>query len=244
MVYESFLDVANNTFRALKNQGIVYVVFGIRNRIIHLIYPLFIKHTKSKFKFRKIKLRYCFAKYDTCWATERTIEIPLIVYFLNKLNARNKPLLEIGNVLNNYTTKYQPTVVDKYELAKGVINQDIVSYRPIKKYPVAISISTLEHIGFDEIPKNSSKIIKSIQNILTNCLMRRGKLIFTMPLGYNLYLDKLIRQNKIKINEQYFFKRISISNKWIETNKKDAFLIKYNFPYENGNAVLIGIIRN
>jgi len=244
MVSESFLEIANNTFKALKNYGIVYVVFGIRNRIIHLIYPLFIKSTKSKFKFRKIKLNYCFAKYDSCWATERTIEIPLVVYFLNKLNAKNKRLLEIGNVLNNYTTKYHQNVVDKYEFAKEIINQDIVSYRPIKKYPLAVSISTLEHVGFDETPKNASKIIKSIQNILTHCLIRGGTLIFTIPIGYNLRSDKLIKQNKIKMNEQYFFKRISLNNKWIETNKNDAFLTKYNFPYENGNAILIGIIQN
>ena len=53
--------------------------------------------------------------------------------------------------------KFEHDIVDKYEKKKGIINQDIVDYKPDKKYDLIISISTLEHVGWDETPRENYK---------------------------------------------------------------------------------------
>ncbi len=244
MIHESFFYIIRKIIAALQTRGFVYVIIQLRNRLYRIVYSNLRVIRANKFKFEKIELNYCYAKYSASWATERTVEIPICTYLLDKENARNKSLLEIGNVLNNYTTKYDNVVVDKYELAEGVINEDIVSYKPLRKYSLAISISTLEHVGFDENLKDPARVIAGIQNIMKNCLARQGKLIFTIPIGYNKYIDDMIKNNAIKINKKYFFKRISLNNNWVETTEKEAFKKQYNFPYPAGNAILIGVITN
>jgi len=62
---------------------------------------------------------------------------------------RGKNILEIGNVLSRHI-KLEHDILDKYETAKGVINEDIVDFKSEKKYDLIISISTLEHVGWDE----------------------------------------------------------------------------------------------
>jgi len=40
-------------------------------------------------------------------------------------------------------------IVDKYEIAPSVVNEDLVNFKPGKKYDLIVSISTLEHVGWD-----------------------------------------------------------------------------------------------
>ena len=44
-------------------------------------------------------------------------------------------------------------IVDKYEKGDGIVNEDIVNFRPGKKYDLIVSISTLEHISWNEEKK-------------------------------------------------------------------------------------------
>jgi len=49
---------------------------------------------------------------------------------------------------------------------------------------LVINISTLEHIGWNEIPKDPVKILTVIDNFL-KFLNRNGKILITLPLGWN-----------------------------------------------------------
>ena len=51
------------------------------------------------------------------------------------MNTKINELLEIGNVLSHYF-KWDHDVVDKYEKVEGVINEDVVDFRPSKKYDI------------------------------------------------------------------------------------------------------------
>ncbi len=86
-------------------------------------------------------------------------------------------------------------IVDKYEKAIGVINEDICNFKPSKKYDLIISISTLEHVGFDEKPRDPCKVLRAIEN-LKSLLAVGGKLVAILPVGYNPYLDELIKSGK------------------------------------------------
>jgi hypothetical protein len=38
-------------------------------------------------------------------------------------------ILEIGNVLS-YHVRFEHDILDKYEIAKGIMNEDVVDFRP------------------------------------------------------------------------------------------------------------------
>lgn len=190
------------------------------------------------FKFMGQKYHYFLHTYNVAWNNERSVEVAIIWSILKKY--QNKNVLEVGNVLSHYFPIHHE-VIDKYEKAKGVINQDIATFKPKKKYDLIISISTLEHVGWDEKPKNPKKILFSFNN-LKKMLNNEGKMVITLPVGYNFYLDKLIQQRKINFNQQYYFKRISKSNKWQETNCNAVFKSKYDFPFPFANGLIIGLI--
>jgi hypothetical protein len=113
--------------------------------------------TKPFFEFDGKTRRYFIHPHNNTWMNERMVEIP-IVSDLVKQNA-GKNILEIGNVIKHYMPDATHTVVDKYEKSDGVLNCDIIDYQPPAEngadaafhgYDLIISISTFEHIGFDE----------------------------------------------------------------------------------------------
>ena len=80
---------------------------------------------------------------------------------------------------------YMPTyhdVLDKYEKGDGVINEDVANFKPEGKYGLIVSISTLEHVGWNETPKDSGKIPEAISNML-EMLEPVGQIVSTVPLG-------------------------------------------------------------
>ncbi|MDD4353777.1 MAG: hypothetical protein PHN56_04955 [Candidatus Nanoarchaeia archaeon] len=200
---------------------------------------LFIK--RREIVFKKKRINYFFHKYNHTWANERTIEVPLVLSLIKNVPKEN--ILEIGNVLSHYVRTGWDTL-DKYEISGSVINEDALSFKPFKKYKYIISISTLEHIGFDEEPREDEKILKTISNLKDNCLDKNGKIIFTMPIGWNLNLDNLLRQNKINLVEAYYFKRISWDNKWIISNKEEVLKTKFAKPYIGANGLILGVITD
>ena len=90
----------------------------------------------------------------TTFLNERTIEVPIVTRELARRPGAS--ILEIGNVLNQYV-HIPHTVVDKYERASGVLNVDVVDFDPGVQYDLIVSISTLEHVGWDETPKEPDK---------------------------------------------------------------------------------------
>lgn len=127
-------------------------------------------------------------------------------------------------------------------MAPGVINKNALTYKSKNKFDLILAISTFEHIGKDEIKKYPTKIIKVINN-LKKQLNKNGKIIFSVPIGYNNDLDKIIQDNQLAINVETYLERNSKINTWINTNKKSAFKRKYNSPYPNANAIMIGEIK-
>lgn len=190
------------------------------------------------FVFNKQKYNYFIHPYNYTWKNERIIEIPIIKKTLDE--NRGKDILEVGNVMGHYGLIHHD-VLDKYEISDGVINKDVVNFKTPKKYDLIISISTLEHVGWDEKDKDFTKILKSISN-LKQILKKNGKIIFTHPLGYNLRMDGFIKKGQIKLNKAYLMLRISKDNKWKQFPWRKQ-LIQYNDPFDYANGVLIGIIK-
>lgn len=205
------------------------------------------KREVRSFKLQGSTYNYFYHIYNRTWRHERAVEIPIIWEAVKKYHAEN--VLEIGNVLSHYFS-VNHAVLDKYEKADGVINEDVVDFKPIKTYDLIISISTLEHVGIDDIFdkgdtinfKSSKKVTRAIEN-LKACLSSKGELIITVPLGYNQELDDLLRMKGV-FTEVLYLKRISKDNMWKETSENDCYNMKFNSPFKGASGLAIGIFKN
>ncbi len=197
------------------------------------------KRKGKKFIFQGKEYFYFSHPYNSTWENGRAIEIPIIKEILDRNTG--KDILEVGNVLSHYF-ETQHDIVDKYEKGNKVNNADIVNYSPDKQYDLIISISTIEHVGWDEEPKEPAKILKAIKN-LKNLLKNKGQVFLTLPLGYNHFMDKLIEKKEIGFSKIFFLKRIDKNNNWVEVDSKDTAKAKYNYPFKNANIIAIAIIE-
>jgi hypothetical protein len=172
---------------------------------------------------------YALFTMNEVYNSERTIELPVIEEEVK----HSSKVLEVGNVLKQYFPHMIHTVVDKYEIADGVINQDILDYEPDSIYDLVVSISTVEHIGFDEPVKEHDKAIRAIEKIRS--LGKRS--IITFPMGYNPYLDNDVK-NIMDAVQVRLMKRVSPDNRWIEVPVEFESTKTYNSPFKYGNWVL------
>lgn len=226
-----------------KEKGLYYTICTINKVIIEKVKATFEYYycisKKRTFIFQGKVHRYFYDEYSRTWRNERAVEVPIIWDICEK--NKGKRILEVGNVLSHYFP-INHDVVDKYEMAEGVINEDIVNFQPSKKYDLIVSISTLEHVGWDENPREPGKILKAIEH-LKNLLSSGGKMIVTLPLGYNSELDRFLKEGRLRFDKQYYLKRISKNNIWIETSCDDVRDVKYGEPFPNANGLVIGIIE-
>jgi hypothetical protein len=183
--------------------------------------------------------RYFYRRYNSTWKTERAVEIP-IVWRIMRQHAGQR-VLEVGNVLSHYFAVTHD-IVDKYEHAPGVINRDIVDYQPSARYDLIISISTLEHVGWDEQPREPAKVIRALEHLRT-LTAPGGRIVLTLPLAYNPYLDDLLRQGAFPFTHRYCLKRVSRDNRWREVAWAEIEHAGFNTPFRGINGLVIGIIE-
>jgi hypothetical protein len=191
-----------------------------------------------KFIYRGKPYNYFYHWSNWAYLNERVVEVS-IVWEVIKLN-RGKRILEVGNVLSQYFT-IGHDVLDKYEIALGVVNQDVVDFKPSSNYDLIVSISTLEHVGWDEEPREPLKILRAIDNLM-NCLNSNGMLLVTLPIGYNSVMDEILENETIPFTERRYMKRVSRGNRWVEAEWSDVKGLKYSSP-PSANGLVIGIIR-
>ena len=220
--------------------GFLWVKSQIFHERFHELYFRFTRGGK-RFVFNGKRLPYLNRRYNLSWENERAVEVPIVLSLITK--ERRRRVLEVGNVLPHYV-KFPHDVVDKYEIGVAVINSDIVNYSPISRYDLAVSISTFEHIGYDEPePRNANKILEVIENLRRNCLNAGGTIIFTVPVGYNFEFDRYIAEGVLKITELFYMKRVSKDNQWIQVPESEASDSTYGKRFPFANAVAIGVIE-
>ena len=72
-----------------------------------------------------------------------------------------------------------------------MINEDIIDFDPGRRYALIVSVSTLEHVGWDEDePRDPEKVLRAIER-LRELLTPSGELLFTVPHGWQTDLDGL-----------------------------------------------------
>jgi hypothetical protein len=237
---------ADNPFslalNSLRQKGLWYTLKAIiKNLFVYPVAQIYYRRTHGTrtFLFNEQTYHYFYHRNNSTWANERAIEIPIFSRLLNQY--KGKTVLEVGNVVSRYQSTTHD-ILDKYERGKGVINKDIVAFNPSKAYDLIISISTLEHVGWDEEPREPLKAIVAIQH-LQELLAPNGIMVFSIPVGHNKELDTQIGENLVDLTEVHYLKRISRDSQWQETDWRTIQDSKINYPFFCANGLIIGITR-
>lgn len=190
-----------------------------------------------RFSFRGMHLPYTFSRYNNSYRNERAVEISIAKWFLSAGTGR---MLEVGNVMSHYGVQGH-TVLDKYEIIPGVLNDDVVDFAPDRPFDTVISISTLEHVGWDEKPREPDKVLRAFDSV-RDCVAPQGRMLVTVPIGHNKTLDGALKTGEVKLPQESWLIRTSRSNEWIETDRDEALSREYGWPYRNANAIYAGMI--
>jgi hypothetical protein len=167
-------------------------------------------HRERRFTVGATQLPYL----DTPNHTERAVEVPWARDFAAQLPP-DASLLEVGNVLNRFHP-FPHVVLDKYEVAPGIINEDVTRFTPGRPFALIVSISTLEHVGFDEEPRSPGRFLAAVHHLRDVCLSRGGRLVLTLPLGYNPEVDEWVNSGTEGLGECHILERYSALNLWRE----------------------------
>ncbi len=198
-----------------------------------LIIPLL---ARAEFEFEGKSLPLFYHRYNMTWANERAVEVPIAAEFLRR--SAGKRVLEVGNVLSHYGD-VDHTILDKYERGPGILSEDIADYSSADRFDLILSISTFEHIGFDdEADGDSGEKIALAIDTCRGLLAADGQLGLTLPLGYNPALDRMIADRQLDSERATFLKRTG-RLAWQTVNAEAALACDYGRPFPYANAVMI-----
>lgn len=171
------------------------------------------------------------------WRSERIVEVPIGLEALEAAPDQTR-VLEVGNVLRQYRPASRHTVVDKYERAPGVINEDAETFTG-GPFSAIVSLSTIEHIGWDETPRDPAKIPRVIEH-LRGLLTPGGRLTVTVPHGWNRDLDDLLAADALPFDTVSYLQRLDLANRhWRQVQRSDIERLSFGYPYVGGNAVAV-----
>lgn len=177
-----------------------------------------------------------YSSLNWLWRHERCIELGLGRYAVAL--RRPEDVLEVGNVLSS-AGHFGHTVVDKYEKAPGVINEDIVDFTPGRRYGLVVCVSTLEHIGWDEEPQDPEKARVALRNI-SDLVTERGDMLVTIPVGYHRRLEDHCVSTDAPFDDVCLLVKQSRLARWQPQPIEARNGIRYGAPYACGNAIIVG----
>jgi tetratricopeptide (TPR) repeat protein len=232
-----------STDRLITNKilGLLFQLLDLRQPEVREVFSRNLEKCSKAytFNFRGQVYHYFYHYHNVTWDNERAVEIPIIREIVKE--CRGKRILEVGNVLSHYFP-VEHDILDKYEKAAGILNQDVVDFAPVKEYDLIVSISTLEHVGWDEEPQQPEKILRAME-VLKTVLAPGGEMVLTLPVGYNPEMDKMLADGRLSFTECYGLKRVSAANEWVEAPWRKVLGTQYGKPYPGANGLVIGIVR-
>jgi len=201
--------------------------------------PLIIPMLRERsVEYRGASLPLVYARHNVTWANERCVELALARALM--AGVRPRRLLEVGHVTPHYFRSGH-LVVDKYE--PGSLEVDIVDFEPAERFDLILSISTFEHIAFDEPGATPAleTVAAKVAAALDRCrslLAPGGLLAITVPLGYNPALDAMIASGELGWDRASWFKRFP-RRRWRQVSPSEAAGCRYGSPYAFANAILL-----
>ncbi len=171
------------------------------------------------------------------WRTERCVEIALGNRAINAHSPED--VLEVGNVMPMAGVTGH-AVVDKYEAGAGVINQDIVGFVPDRSYELVLSLSTLEHVGWDEIPREPEKAARALHH-MSGLVADDGALLVTIPVGWHRDLEAEFVRGDGPFDSVMLLVRTGRRARWEVRPVSERTDVEYGSPFPCGNGILVGV---
>jgi SAM-dependent methyltransferase len=201
--------------------------------------PWTLAGARGSFDLAGERYRYLYRRYKLSWLTERAVEVPVVQALVDRHAGQR--ILEVGHVLGHYRPQSH-LVVDKYEQSEGVLNLDVLELGGLGPFDLIVAISTLEHVGFDEAPFDPGKAARAVE-ALRDLLAPGGRLVFTIPAGYNRTFDAAIVGGSVATDSLIALRRIRGSSGWREAGVADAFAAPYDFLLYRARGVLFAFIE-
>ena len=156
-------SMLERTRRALAARGARPVVRDLARWGTSLVagVPWTLAGSHGTFELDGQRYHYLYNRHKFTWLTERAVEVPVAQALVDE-HASDR-VLEIGNVLSHYRPQ-QHLVVDKYEQAPGVLNRDVLDLGGLGQFDLIVAISTLEHVGWDESPRDPAKAQRAVKS--------------------------------------------------------------------------------
>ena len=204
-----------------------------------ILAPLIIPVLRERYvEYRGASLPLVYARHNVTWANERCVELALARALM--AGVPSERLLEVGHVTPHYFQSGH-LVVDKYQ--PGSVRVDIVDFAPAERFDLILSISTFEHIAFDEPgePGDLEAVAAKVAAALSRCrslLAPDGLLAITVPIGYNPALDAMIANDELGWDRASWFKRFQ-GRRWRQVSRAEAVLCRYGTPHAFANAILL-----
>lgn len=209
---------------------------------IHLMamYPKVVGNDLST-KVGLVEINYIRETPNNSWRNERSIELGLGEWFVNKFN--NK-IIEIGDVCPHYSIYQKWDCLDPYGPFKNAIRKDVMemSYAGLN----CLSLSTFEHFAETEYGNvDKEKPIKALEKLHAES----PNYLITIPIGADRNLENYIKnQAKIKYTFMVRNSKRGEVNNWHQSNDINLFDENYlHFDYKlgyYGSAYAICIITN
>ena len=200
-----------------------------------LIVPL-LRHRTVEYRGAALPLVY--ARHNVTWANERCVELALARHLMAGVPPER--MLEVGHVTPHYFGGSH-RVVDKYE--PGSLQIDIVDFESDARFDLILSISTFEHIAFDEPgePGEPGTVSAKVRAAVARCralLAPGGVFAITVPLGYNPALDTMIAEDQLGSHRATCFRRFP-RRRWRQVSRREAMRCRYGSPHAFANAIML-----
>jgi len=187
----------------------------------------------ARFTFDGAELPYFYATYNNTWLNERAVEVPLALRAL----AGAATALEVGNVLAHYgRTGHE--VIDKYERAPGVTAMDVLDLDPDARYDAVVSISTVEHVGVDDTPRDPRRGVDAVR-LLARAVRPGGALLITVPVGYNPTLDAALLAGEVAEVRIDGLLKVGAGARWRQVAPAEAAGATYDHAGRTARGLLV-----
>ena len=186
------------------------------------------------FRFQGLQYGYLDRWHGWTWLNERSVEVPLGAAAIERGGGE---VLEVGNVLGHYLT-VSHRVVDKYEESPGVENADLFEIDEPDSFDLVVSLSTLEHVGWDEPVRDPERAIAAVEHL--KALVAPGGLLFvTVPVGYHPRLDRAAVTGELGFSSVSALSRGSLVGPWVEADPRAVIDSAYDELLYCASAVLV-----
>ena len=187
-------------------------------------------------QFRGERYRYLYHRYKHTWLTERAVEVPVVQAMVDRHPGR--PRARGGQRPVALPRAAATSLSTSTSRRPGILNRDVLDLDDLGRFDLVVAISTLEHVGRDEEPRDPELAPEAVRR-LEALVAPGGRLVVTVPIGYHPGLDEAFRSRRPAHDAGRPPRgRGSLGPHWREVAPDEVWGTPYDFLLYSARAVL------